>query len=227
MGVHSTGRRKKEAFHEPALCFQLGLQCSKSACRAEVFTGEWSHFNLAAVSPVNPKAQLLRPVIWYSWWLTAKYSPTGIIFHRILQGHRKLREAFTWSHSHLLHTAGWKYFPIRKWRNENGLYIYKCTSTVIYLDYPSLKCQSEQPIIYYFVCGVITNLPDRILGTSSLPLTFCVRVSMWLEAGLAKSKWPAFRQWAHTVFLHLYLKTAPSEKSRRSISPVSTDYWAA
>lgn len=36
---------------------------SQSACRAEVFKGEWSHFNLAAVSPVNPKAQLLGPVI--------------------------------------------------------------------------------------------------------------------------------------------------------------------
>lgn len=42
------------------------------------------------------------------------------------------------------------------------------------------KCQSEQPIIYYFFCGVII-LPNRILGTSSLPLTFCIRVSVWLE----------------------------------------------
>lgn len=58
-------------------------------------------------------------------------------------------------------------------------YIYTSAPLQLYIWItPPLKCQSEQPIIYYFVCGVIINLPNRILGTSSLPLTFCVRVSM-------------------------------------------------
>lgn len=57
-------------------------------------------------------------------------------------------------------------------------YTYTRAPLQLYTWITPLEVSSEQPIIYYFVCGVIINLPNRILGTSSLPLTFCVRVSM-------------------------------------------------
>lgn len=156
------GGGEKEAFHQQAL-FPIRLQCSKfvtspAACSAEVFKGEWSHFNLAAVSPVNPKAQLLGPVIWYSWWLTAKYSPTGIIFHRILQGHRKLREAFTWRAIHIYTLQAESILQLkRKWRSENGLHIYKCTSTVIHLDYPPWSLNLNNLLFIHLSVGLLST----------------------------------------------------------------------
>lgn len=159
-------RRRKKGFSRASILFPIRLQCfwlcDFSVClQSWSIKGEWSHFNLAAVSPVNPKAQLLGPIIWYSWWLTAKCSPTGIIFHRILQGHRKLREAFAWSHSHLLHTAGWKYFLIKKkmeeweWLTHIQVHLYRYT-----LGLPPLKCQSEQPIIILSVGLLSTYLTE-------------------------------------------------------------------
>lgn len=70
---------------------------------------------------------------------------------------------------------------------ENGVRM-AYTYTHVYLysytfgGVPPFKCQSQQPrwfiFIYYFICGIIIHLPNRILGTSPYPLTFCLRVSI-------------------------------------------------